>query len=88
MLEGNSEPSAYLCNGDHAACRVFQLPVSHDRCQAPRPVRSEPCYVPCHNDCVLSAWSHWSACSESCDGHAATGYRSRQRMQLAAASEG
>jgi hypothetical protein len=38
---------------------------------APRPRTRIDCHVPCPADCILSAWSSWSACPASlrCEGH-------------------
>lgn len=82
---------------DHSftKCTVFcsymyatQRQVPHDLCDGPRPIRSEPCYIPCSDDCVLSDWSSWSSCSESCDDKTRSAFRSRHRVQLAAAARG
>jgi len=32
----------------------------------PGPVENESCYKPCPVDCVVSEWSSWSTCSQTC----------------------
>lgn len=36
-----------------------------------------PCIIPCPNDCVVSGWSEWSPCSESCGGRIGNQTRTR-----------
>ena len=36
-----------------------------DKCTG-QPLRRNNCTVPCPNDCVLSEWGSWGACSQSC----------------------
>ncbi|XP_028837445.1 thrombospondin type-1 domain-containing protein 7B isoform X3 [Denticeps clupeoides] len=42
--------------------------VSPQSCEAflPPPGNEQACLLPCPQDCVLSTFSHWSACSRSC----------------------
>ena len=47
----------------------------------PTPPSYKDCYKPCSNDCVVSEWSDWSKCSETCDG--IIGTQSRQRYFVA-----
>ncbi|GAB6032368.1 thrombospondin, type I, domain containing [Chamberlinius hualienensis] len=55
----------------------------------PEPELIVPCYIPCPNDCVLSAWSEWSPCSKPCaDDGDEVGKRSRNRTILAPAGHG
>ncbi|ESN92355.1 hypothetical protein HELRODRAFT_181554 [Helobdella robusta] len=46
--------------------------------------QSEPCRVGCAVDCVLSQWSVWSTCSQTCG----LGYRSRSREILLKSDNG
>ncbi len=50
----------------------------------PQPIRQVTCHVPCPDDCVLSDWSQWSPCSETCGGR--VGNRTRQRHFVAFSS--
>ena len=42
-----------------------------------RPDSIVTCRVPCSNDCVVSDWSEWSHCSETCGGHVGRQLRMR-----------
>ena len=53
-----------------------------------RPIQLEACQVPCQNDCVLSEWSDWSQCSQTCSVGRVVGSRTRFRDVLASAGPG
>ncbi|XP_062861779.1 thrombospondin type-1 domain-containing protein 7B, partial [Trichomycterus rosablanca] len=43
------------------------------------PSQARTCVLPCPEDCVMSPWSHWISCPESCDGDSV---RTRTRQML------
>lgn len=51
-----------------------------DEALLPGPVS---CVVPCPNDCVLSPWTSWSTCSQTCSSKSAEGKQTRTRAILA-----
>ena len=63
----------------HFDCRNLDgVDVGNSQCSSlPTPSIQEDCYKPCPESCVLSEWSDWSECSETCDG--VIGTQSRQR---------
>ena len=65
-----------------------QVKVSPQLCQLARPTEREPCHIPCTNDCVISEWSQWSACSQSCGLGRSVGYKTRARRVLVPAKAG
>nr|XP_042906332.1 thrombospondin type-1 domain-containing protein 7B [Parasteatoda tepidariorum] len=48
----------------------------------------EYCRIYCPNDCVLSEWSQWSACSAPCFTPEWDGWKSKNRTLIAVAGEG
>ncbi|KAK3612198.1 hypothetical protein CHS0354_016588 [Potamilus streckersoni] len=56
--------------------------VDSKKCQAhQQPVDKQSCYAACVSDCVLSDWSEWSLCKESCDDNMHYQVRKRQIMR-------
>lgn len=52
--------------------------IMHGACEhLLRPNTSTICHIPCPNDCVVSEWSQWSSCSETCGGHMGNQMRMR-----------
>jgi len=52
-------------------------------CGESSPLSYEQCAVACPGNCLLSDWSTWSHCSQTCSTGRATGYRTRFRQILA-----
>ncbi|XP_019481931.1 PREDICTED: thrombospondin type-1 domain-containing protein 7B [Hipposideros armiger] len=46
------------------------------------------CEIPCRMDCVVSEWTAWSSCSQSCSNKNSDGKQTRSRTILALAGEG
>ena len=56
--------------------------IDYDKCtHLPQPGRSDFCYKPCANDCVISDWSPWSQCHQDCG--TGNGVQTRTRRLLA-----
>ena len=34
----------------------------------PMPSASEPCYLPCDDDCSFKEWGRWTSCPHNCEG--------------------
>uniref|UniRef100_A0A8C3XB83 Thrombospondin type-1 domain-containing protein 7B n=1 Tax=Catagonus wagneri TaxID=51154 RepID=A0A8C3XB83_9CETA len=89
-----------ICIPDHGKCglghRVLKAVCQDERgedvsgslCPAPPPPEQMACEIPCRMDCVLSEWTEWSSCSQSCSNKNSDGKQSRSRMILALAGEG
>ncbi|NWI10449.1 THS7B protein, partial [Crypturellus soui] len=89
-----------VCVTDHGKCglghRVLKAVCKNYRGEeVPQNLCSErlrpeiaACEVPCAMDCVVSEWSQWSPCSQSCSGKNAEGSQSRSRSILALPAEG
>lgn len=57
-------------------------------CPVPPPPERMTCDIPCRMDCVLSEWTVWSSCSQSCSNKNSDGKQMRSRTILALAGEG
>ena len=56
--------------------------IAYDKCtHLPQPGRSDFCYKPCANDCVISEWTTWSQCIQDCGS--GNGIQTRTRRLLA-----
>ncbi|XP_024081370.1 thrombospondin type-1 domain-containing protein 7A-like isoform X2 [Cimex lectularius] len=58
-------------------------PVPDSFCSEPMPEAEEPCLLPCPYDCVVSAWSSWTSCSQPCSTSNNMGTKSRNRTIIA-----
>ncbi|NWX81546.1 THS7B protein, partial [Nothoprocta pentlandii] len=88
------------CVTDHGKCglghRVLKAACKNNRgeevaqnlCSEHLRPEIAACEVPCALDCVVSEWSQWSPCSQSCSGKNAEGSQSRSRSILALPAEG
>ncbi|XP_026687861.1 thrombospondin type-1 domain-containing protein 7B [Diaphorina citri] len=57
--------------------------VADYHCTKLKPVAQESCLIPCPNDCVVSGWSDWTACSSQCFDGKLTPYKTRNRTVIA-----
>ncbi|XP_067132623.1 thrombospondin type-1 domain-containing protein 7A-like [Centruroides vittatus] len=52
-----------------------------------RPPETVKCYLPCPDDCIVSAWSPWSECRQPCNNNYSR-YRNRTVLRIALPSSG
>uniref|UniRef100_A0A4W4FBY4 Thrombospondin type-1 domain-containing protein 7A n=1 Tax=Electrophorus electricus TaxID=8005 RepID=A0A4W4FBY4_ELEEL len=57
--------------------------VSRELCNEDDIPVAVPCVVPCPKDCVLSPWTAWSTCSQTCSSKTTEGKQMRTRAILA-----
>lgn len=63
--------------------------VADDFCaDSPSPSKTTTCEVSCGMDCVVTEWSQWSPCSQSCSNKNSEGRQTRTRSVLALPGEG
>ncbi|XP_051059971.1 thrombospondin type-1 domain-containing protein 7B-like [Phodopus roborovskii] len=89
-----------ICIPDHGKCglghRILKAVCQNERgeevsgslCPVPPPPERMACDIPCRMDCVVSEWTVWSSCSQSCSNKNADGKQTRSRSLLALAGEG
>lgn len=58
-------------------------PVDTSLCSSAPPPEPVACEVPCSRDCVLSDWTPWSTCSQTCSSKNVEGKQMRTRSILA-----
>ncbi|XP_066542938.1 thrombospondin type-1 domain-containing protein 7B [Hoplias malabaricus] len=91
--DGSCVPSDRTCgpgsrNQTVACVNSEGDPVGTEYCEEAPPPVQVACEVPCAGDCVVSSWSDWSTCSQSCTNKNAEGRQSRVRTILALPGEG
>ncbi|XP_042638425.1 thrombospondin type-1 domain-containing protein 7B [Orycteropus afer afer] len=89
-----------ICIPDHGKCglghRILKAICQNDQgedvsgslCPVPPPPERMTCEIPCRMDCMVSEWTEWSSCSQSCSSKNSAGKQTRSRMILALAGEG
>ncbi|XP_021054219.1 thrombospondin type-1 domain-containing protein 7B [Mus pahari] len=89
-----------ICIPDHGKCglghRILKAVCRNERgeevsgglCPVPPPPERMACEIPCRMDCVVSEWTVWSSCSQSCSNKNSDGKQTRSRSILALAGEG
>ncbi|XP_046319736.1 thrombospondin type-1 domain-containing protein 7B [Marmota monax] len=89
-----------ICIPDHGKCglghRILKAVCQDDQgedvagslCPIPPPPERMACEIPCRMDCVVSEWTVWSSCSQSCSNKNSDGKQTRSRSILALAGEG
>ncbi|XP_066202247.1 thrombospondin type-1 domain-containing protein 7B [Saccopteryx leptura] len=93
VSEGLCIPNNGKCGLGHrilkAVCQNDQgEDVSGNLCPTPPPPEWMACEIPCRMDCVVSEWTEWSSCSQSCSNKNSEGKQTRSRTILALAGEG
>ncbi|KAM5279638.1 thrombospondin type-1 domain-containing protein 7B [Ctenodactylus gundi] len=94
------QASEGICIPDHGKCgmghRILKAVCQDERgedvsgslCPVPPPPERMNCEIPCRMDCVVSQWTMWSSCSQSCSNKNSEGKQIRTRSILALAGEG
>uniref|UniRef100_A0A8D8QUS7 Thrombospondin type-1 domain-containing protein 7B n=1 Tax=Cacopsylla melanoneura TaxID=428564 RepID=A0A8D8QUS7_9HEMI len=80
---GNGVRSRKIMCKDHGGETVADY-----HCTKLKPIAQENCLIPCPNDCVVSAWSDWTACSSQCFDGKLTPFKTRNRTVIAPPSPG
>lgn len=83
MLDDPSEKCGTGQRNRQVYCTTHEKEVVHNSlCSKLKPAESEPCSVPCPEDCVVSGWSEWSECSMGCSINFDIGVRYRNRTVI------